>query len=170
MKYLAKWQNEKKPFKQIWIEAYKRAWEFQQASAILDKHSTTKTYGSTPYVVCGAFSLEVYLKCLFMIDKGKEPKWEHDLVTLFTELSPDTQTDIQAHFGDLVKGLPGEFPEDLDTILEMIRDAFKDWRYRYDGRGKTAQFVGVEIVIKAVQKTIWAKEPGLENWLRPDYA
>ena len=99
-----------------------------------------------PIVMLGAFSLELYLKCLHRITTGKE-KWGHDNKLHFDSLDEPVRLRVAARHAELlrenadalafiVKELAsrGEPPPDfsMETALSRYRLAFKSWRYLFE--------------------------------------
>lgn len=80
-------------------------------------------------VMLYALSAEVALKALIKRE-GKQIPRQHDLKSLFETLDLTTQTTIK----DL---LIARYPE-FDDLLENNKKCFVDWRYFYEGGGKTA--------------------------------
>ena len=94
-----------------------------------------------PVVILDAFGLELYLKCLLVIE-GKVPRKEHDHRKLFALLSAPTQREVRQHHERLVESNPSirEFIEaghprshfQLDEVLRQCGNAFTSWRYLYE--------------------------------------
>src|SRR3977135_3771278 len=53
-----------------------------------------------PSIMLAAFSLELFFKCLYVLDHGKTVRQlrTHNLETLFKLLSPETQSKIREYF------------------------------------------------------------------------
>lgn len=49
-----------------------------------------------PWVVCSSFSLELYLKCLILVEGGSSKG--HDLEQLFSKIAPESQKRIRASY------------------------------------------------------------------------
>jgi HEPN domain len=77
-----------------------------------------------------SFALEMYLKCLLILEQGQAPR-EHDLHKLFHALSSMTQSQLtKDHEGYLKsKGWP---IDDLEELLKRGRNAFADFRYAHE--------------------------------------
>jgi hypothetical protein len=94
-----------------------------------------------PMVTCSAFSLELHLKCLILLEGGTSTK-DHDLEALFSKLTPESQAKIRASYEILkakidagfaaAKGIPAR-PTDFDFVLRASAKAFVKFRYAYEG-------------------------------------
>jgi hypothetical protein len=96
-----------------------------------------------PAVVCSAFALELFLKCLLILEHRK-PRG-HDLRELFDSLSEDTRARIRNRFAPrlpeaqrMIKEIAvaqGIAPPivDFDGILDISKAAFVQTRYIYEG-------------------------------------
>ncbi len=71
---------------------------FNLASNTLKERISEMRGVAVPSVVLGAFSLELYLKCLIAIETGKPPPTGHNLRWLFDRLSGSTQSKIKQYF------------------------------------------------------------------------
>ena len=71
---------------------------FNLAGNTLKEHISEMRGVAVPSVVLGAFSLELYLKCLIAIETGKPPPTGHNLRWLFDRLSGNTQSKIKQYF------------------------------------------------------------------------
>jgi hypothetical protein len=89
-----------------------------------------------PTVTNAAFALEMYLKCLLVVEGGNQ-KSGHDLQKLFMDLSPETQTELTKAHDNFVKEHPifaakikikGQ-RTDLKSLLSHARGAFVNFRY-----------------------------------------
>jgi len=103
-----------------------------------------------PTVVYGAFSFELYLKCLIAIETGKKPPSGHDLRRLFNRLNEGTQVRIKEWFNnptdeheiqwrESLRNLPPEAPKEMggefytfDRVLDSSARAFTDFRYIFE--------------------------------------
>jgi hypothetical protein len=94
-----------------------------------------------PMVTCSAFSLELHLKCLILLDGGA-PKREHDLEKLLSLLTPESQRTIRACYDvqqpkvqamyAAVPGVPHP-STDFDFVLRASAKSFEKFRYAYEG-------------------------------------
>jgi hypothetical protein len=89
---------------------------------------------SPPFVVNSAFSIELYLKALHLLQGAPSP-WGHRLLDLFDTLHPDMRQKIQdgaREFGP--DYLPREFAGiDIRTFIGDLDNAFVEWRYAHEG-------------------------------------
>jgi hypothetical protein len=120
-------------------EAFDRAYQ-----RLLEAYQDNQTFANaTPIGTLGAFTLELYLKCLLVLQNG-EVEREHDLRKLFDELTPATQQRLrdltrphlaaaEKYFADAISdGSP--IPKvDFDLLLDWSRRAFEYARYVYEG-------------------------------------
>jgi len=92
-------------------------------------------------VVCQAFSMELYLKCLVAVEGGN-PQNEHNLDKLFLKVGAGSQGIIRANYGNkriaqdalyAAAKLPVLAKSDFDSALHASADAFTDFRYIYEG-------------------------------------
>jgi hypothetical protein len=96
-----------------------------------------------PAVVCSAFALELFLKCLLVIEGRKSTG--HDLRELFDSLSDDAKTRIRDRFAPRLPEAQQMIREsaaaagvdaphvDFDSILDLSKAAFVQTRYIYEG-------------------------------------
>jgi hypothetical protein len=100
-----------------------------------------------PMVICSAFSLELHLKALILIE-GKIPEKHHDLEKLFAQATPESQQAIRgsyeprrpkvdARFG-AVPGIPRPNSA-FDFVLHASSKAFEHFRYAYEGRVESGE-------------------------------
>jgi HEPN domain-containing protein len=73
-----------------------------------------------------AFACELYLKALFALENGQEPKRRHELDKLFEPISGDTKGKIKNRY--LERYWHGSIPNDLCSFAQY----FRDWRYSYE--------------------------------------
>lgn len=123
----------------------KVAGAFAQSGGML---LTAGTQGNRPQqtfpgIVCSAFSLELYLKCLILLE-GNKYTGTHKLDKLFQKLSQDSQTAIRNGCTPLLQmqniwnGVPRPPSSpplpvlDFDYALQASRNAFDVFRYVYE--------------------------------------
>lgn len=94
-----------------------------------------------PAMVCSAFALELYLKCILELE-GTTVPYEHDLRSLFRRASDGAQASIRAHSVPPPMSSSGPITSpyfdheeliedvDFDVVLNSCRDAFTQLRYR----------------------------------------
>ncbi len=61
----------------------------------------------TPTVVCEAFALELFIKCLHEI-RGTTPERNHDVETLFNALGQPDRDTISKYFDEIIQVHPEE--------------------------------------------------------------
>ena len=79
-------------------EWFERAEQFEfAATALLEEERPGKPFAllGIPHVVCRAFAVEAYLKCLIESDNRAAP-WAHNLASLFDQLSSADQKALSA--------------------------------------------------------------------------
>jgi hypothetical protein len=114
-----------------------------------------------PLSVCSAFALELYLKCLIVIEGQAAPR-THDLAALFAQLSADAQADIKRRYNEYRAGLPDGFPinHDIEDALKKSARAFEKLRYVYEGRLNEGDGWACHQVMVAVRDRIDSLHPG----------
>jgi hypothetical protein len=96
-----------------------------------------------PMVTCSAFSLELHLKCLVLIEGRNARKEGHNLKDIFSKLSLESKQKIrngyeQSRASDrakfaAIKGIPPRPPDDFEFVLNASSKAFEKFRYAYEG-------------------------------------
>src|SRR5688572_15348074 len=83
---------------------YQLAEHYSEASRLLEKQAKGDEWGSSaPQILVDSFAVELYLKCLFVLDTNIAPIEEHDWSTLFEALAPHTKTAIRDAFDRIVR-------------------------------------------------------------------
>lgn len=154
-------------------KVFKTAQIFEKAAAILTREfqreleRTGVTNLPAAIIVNLAFSLELYLKCLKIIETGSQPKKIHNLHNLYQSLSPGSKTKIENYYEEFIQSNPlaiavkSEFKDiklDIDTALSEADKAFIEWRYIYEFRPKGFS-TGVGDAVKAVRRYILELKP-----------
>jgi hypothetical protein len=86
---------------------YQLAEHYSEASRLLEVQAKGKEWGcSAPKLLVDSFAVELYLKCLFVLDTNKAPLQEHDWGKLFEALLPHTKTAIRESFERIVSSDP----------------------------------------------------------------
>lgn len=119
-----------------------------------------------------AFSLEMYLKCLFLLEEGRAPRG-HDIHRLFHALSHSTQSELTEAHENFVSSNPSfvqrarrtQSPTDLETLLRLGRSAFTDFRYAHE-RIPSETVWGLNGLIKCVRERILELQPSWNSALR----
>ncbi|WP_214757196.1 hypothetical protein [Exiguobacterium sp. s123] len=129
-----------------------------------------------PIVVNKAFSTELYLKCLYYLENGKDSKKRdgHNLGKLFRELSKESQNTISGYFEalnsldplhlELKKHVP-ELDESLEKILDSASHAFISWRYNY--QYQPTSFQSSNAVLTALEICIFQIRPEWNDTPQP---
>ena len=124
-------------------QIFQLAEQYSKASIVLDEASKgNEDQWSSPRMMVDSFAVELYLKCLFVIDLNAPP-WGHDWKKLFDELKPYTRTAIRDEFNRIVnshpvlRNLDVINPEalkmtDFDLSLKVAKNTFDKGRYTYD--------------------------------------
>jgi hypothetical protein len=146
-------------------------WGFTQVA--LDRFPTDQLPDAFDYAagVNLAFSLEVYLKCLGMLD-GKSIVGIHDLEDLYMQLEPATKEKAEQIYDEVRKNdsrclrdaeavrRAGEDPEDyfsLAAALKKSANAFKRLRYVYE-ETEVSDFTLNPLII-AIHRIILERKP-----------
>jgi hypothetical protein len=89
-------------------------------------------YKIAPIIAMCAFSFELHLKCLLVID-GIPPPKSHDLEKVFAQLSPERKREIERRYNDVRRKSPTPSGEEhsMNRVLQRSRDAFNSHRYIY---------------------------------------
>ncbi|WP_294742012.1 hypothetical protein [uncultured Exiguobacterium sp.] len=153
--------------KQIYMQAVR----FRNASNLISKawsETNDIDLHVAPFVVNAAFSIELHLKCLYLLENGKLPdrKVGHHLGKLYRRLSEESRIVISMCFKlindndpihqELKKQVP-EAHDSIEKIIEASSDAFKKWRYSYES-GYTS-FQSSEPVLIAIESRILQLKP-----------
>jgi len=82
---------------------YQLAERYSEASRILDEQMKSDEWGvSAPRLLVDSFAVELYLKCLYVLDTDSEPLREHDWLKLFEALGSHTRIAIREAFDRIV--------------------------------------------------------------------
>lgn len=124
-----------------------------------------------PMVMCSAFSFELHLKCLTLIENGTSEKG-HDLEKLFSKIPPASQKIIRANYETKrpamdamfasVQGIPAP-PTDFDFVLNTSAKAFEKFRYAYEGTVENGEGWMADKVRDCVRERILELQPDWEN-------
>jgi hypothetical protein len=124
-----------------------------------------------PMVMCSAFSLELHLKCLILIERSASARG-HDLEQLFSKITMASQTMIRrcyekqrakaaARFA-AVKGVP-QPKTDFDFVLHVSAKAFEKFRYAYEGIAESPVGWMAAPICDCVRERILELQPDWEN-------
>ena len=112
-----------------------------------------------------AFSLEMYLKCLLLLEEGRAPH-EHDIHRLFHVLGESAQSELIEAHKNFVSSNPyfveqarqTESPINLENLLKLGRNAFTDFRYAHE-RIPSGTVWGLNGLTKCVRERILELQP-----------
>jgi hypothetical protein len=125
---------------------YQLAEHYSEASCLLEEQAKGEDWGcSAPKLLVDSFAVELYLKCLFVLDTNSAHDWEHDWEKLFNALLPHTKTAIRDAFERIVRSDPVLShldvinPEalkftDFNRSLIAAKDTFEKRRYLYESK------------------------------------
>src|SRR5271170_158943 len=117
---------------------------YSDASMLLKEQAKGNMWGcSGPQLMVDSFAVELYLKCLFVLDTNIAPLREHDWQLLFDSLTPNTKLQIREAFERVIRAdavlshLSIINPEavkvlDFDRSLRAAKSTFDKRRYLYD--------------------------------------
>lgn len=163
--------------KQMGVAAYlafMEAWQFEQVAELLTSKLSKGSIASAPIVMNCAFSIEVYFKCLYMIQKEEYPPHVHDLQELYDKLTKENQTAIVELYAQGVAKEPQWAHLPFTMVLDWAKKAFVEWRYDYERwrhrNPKSRAFANGEILCEAVRERIVQLKPDWKNFLHDDFA
>jgi hypothetical protein len=125
---------------------YELAEHYSEASHLLDEQAKGEEWGcSAPQLLVDSFAIELYLKCLFVLDTNIAPLQQHDWEKLFDALAPHTQTAIRDAFERIVRSDPVLShldvinPEalkvtDFNRSLTAAKNTFDKRRYLFESQ------------------------------------
>lgn len=144
---------------------------FRAGSGVLSRHMPDLMF---PMVMCASFSLELYLKSLVLLESGAAERG-HNLETLFSKVSPDSQHAIRANYEKkraeqdamfAAAKVPPLPKTDFDFVLHASAEAFENFRYAYEGivKDQTGWLAGP--IGESVRKRIMELRPEWANSIR----
>ena len=159
------------PFK-IYLHAWKFLWSEEHLRRT--DNPQVMAYIMPPAIVLSAFTSELLLKCILIIENGDAPN-THDLRKLFDEVSASVQQSIIAGWNETIAGHEKQFayqeslsgrkiPRDLPTALTVCGRAFEGMRYVYEDPMKT-NFYLIDLA-RILLNVIWDIKPEWKN-IRP---
>jgi HEPN domain-containing protein len=128
----------------------------------------------TAAMVCAAFSLELYFKCLIRIGRKSFDR-EHDLSKLFSLIGRRYRSKIKRYWNansEIVRSYvertfqdDGSMPPkvDFEYVLSASKDAFVTMRYVYEGGIETNKGWLADTIVEAARNVILDTYP---NWER----
>lgn len=115
------------------------------------------------FVVNITFSIELFLKCLIMIESQKKAPHKHELDFLYNQLSVQSKQIIKKSFDKKInesltlkaaKNSGVIFNADLNNVLRDIKNAFVEWRYMsIDGMPKRS-IIGTSQLTSSIKERI----------------
>jgi hypothetical protein len=118
-----------------------------------------------PWSVLCAFSLELYLKCLLIMENGNAPE-THNLKELFRNLKRQTKAELKKQYylkmqTDPVGKMRLERGEavDLESDLETSKDAFVRMRYAYEGNLRDGAGFNVGVLANRIREHVLKIHP-----------
>jgi hypothetical protein len=86
---------------------YQLAEHYSEASRLLEEQAKGKEWGcSAPQLLVDSFAVELYLKCLFVLDTNIAPLQEHDWEKLFDALLPTRRLPSVKHSSESCTLIP----------------------------------------------------------------
>lgn len=143
-------------------DVYLLALRYSEASRILEEQAKRQCWAaSAPRLLVDSFAIELYLKCLYILDTGLRPLREHDWVKLFEALRPQTQEIVREQFGRIVEDDPvlrnlhlinpaAMKVANFSISLNAARRTFDQRRYLFETPTDNEWFYA-DLVHKAVQ-------------------
>jgi len=131
---------------------YQLAEHYSEASRLLDEQAKGEEWGSSaPQLLVDSFAVELYLKCLFVLDTNSVPPKGHDSEKLFEALAPHTKAAIRDAFERIVRSNPVLShldvinPEalkvtDFNRSLTAGKNTFDMRRYLYESQPTDESF------------------------------
>jgi hypothetical protein len=125
---------------------YQLAEHYSEASRLLEEQAKNKEWGSSaPQLLVDSLAVELYLKCLFVLDTGIAPLEEHDWQKLFDALMDHTKTAIREAFDRIVHSDPvlshldvinpeARKVTDFNRSLTAAKNTFYKRRYLYESQ------------------------------------
>jgi len=109
------------------------------------------------FAVLAAFSVELFLKCLLVIEAGQCPE-THNLQKLFAQLKRETRNELRKKH-DAHAERKAEFGT-LEELLEQGQDAFERFRYSFE-KGEETGF-SLNLLGEVVRQKIIGLRPDWE--------
>lgn len=150
-------------------DIYESANNFYLASlAVNEKLSKTDDIQVyiAPITTLTSFSIELYLKCIYMIENNKPAENIHGLDKLFDALGDESKLLIKFFYDNfiqqdlLVNELKKQVPElntNLEDVLKESSKAFIKWRYSYEKN--LCDFPSGTTIINALKARIKTLKP-----------
>lgn len=144
---------------------YKVAEQFEHTANMLSTQMGTSGAHPpvSPFVVNVTFSIELYLKCLLILETNRRPKNSHELHTIFNRLSSESRSIITSDFQNSISSdatirvMKTQFPDlkvDIQSVLLGMNNAFKEWRYASIDGMSTSSVMGTSHLLASIKKRI----------------
>jgi hypothetical protein len=149
--------------------------QFDEASGVLGDHMMGKSVPRLfiPHIVNGTFALEVYLKCLYFIEKS-ESIHGHHLKKIYDQLTPETKRQVKIAYEKTIADsgeakIITEFMRQkkvdmdwrLEKVLEDMSEAFIRYRYAFEF-ARFKPFLGYVELVTALRSRILELRPELK--------
>ena len=150
---------------------YQLAEHYSEASHLLEEQAKGEEWGcSAPQLLVDSLAVELYLKCLFVLDTNIAPLEEHDWEKLFDALLPHTKAAIRDAFERSVSSDPVLShldvinPEalkvtDFKRSLTAAKNTFDKRRYLYETQ-PTDEWFYAHLLREAI-RTVTSMDIGL---------
>jgi hypothetical protein len=141
---------------------YQLAEYYAEASRLLDEQAKGEEWGcSAPQLLVDSFAVELYLKCLYVLDTNCAPLQEHDWEKLFEALTPHTKKAIRdaferiVHANTVLKHLDVINPEalkvtDFNRSLNAAKNTFDKRRYLFESQS-TGEWFYAHLLREAIR-------------------
>ena len=142
---------------------YQLAEHYSEASLLLEQQVQGEGWGCPgPKLLVDSFAVELYLKCLYVQDKGETPPREHDLMKLFEALNSSTRDLIRKEFDRSVRDHPVLSnlhlinPEavkttDFERALKAASNTVEGRRYLYEEQKVPCEWFYAHILGDAIR-------------------
>jgi hypothetical protein len=142
---------------------YQLAERYSEASELLSEQAKGKVYGcSAPMLLVDSFAVELYLKCLDVLDNNRAPLGDHPWTLLFDRLASHTKIMIREAFVGIVQNDPvlrhlrvinpaAPPVTDFDTSLKAGSRTFAGRRYLYE-EGDRSNWFYAHLIRTAIRK------------------
>ncbi|MBG9585560.1 hypothetical protein [Cytobacillus firmus] len=151
-------------------DIFKSANNFHVAAITLfEKLDETKDVGTylAPNITVSSFTLELYLKCIYMLENKRAAPNMHALDKLFDLLSIESKHIIEYVYNSLVQRSPSiqelkriflEKDLRLESVIKEMSHAFVKWRYSYEKK-QLPDYTGASEIIEGLKARIRMLEP-----------
>jgi hypothetical protein len=143
-------------------QMYQLAEHYSEASRLLDDQARGDGWGcSAPQMLVESFAVELYLKCLYVLDMNAAPPFGHDWEELFNALRDFTRDEIREQFKrsivshPVLANLADINPEavkttDFSRALQAGKNTFDQRRYLYEPL-PTGEWFYAKLLREAIQ-------------------